>query len=82
LKHWKVDESGFLQRIINGYFQHAQAVVNAPLEINRGGLLKIFSGTRHLGDVESGEKNLGEHLIVKHEIVGIFLEIDRQQNIP
>jgi hypothetical protein len=55
-----------------GDFQHPQAVLSASLEIDRRATFFIAGGTTDLPDPKPKEGGLGDHLVIKDEIIRII----------
>ncbi len=63
-----------------GYPQYSQTVFHAPAEVDAGSLFEVFGRTGHLGNIKPGKDDLGEHLIIEYEVVGILVEVDAFQH--
>src|ERR1700722_4818735 len=61
-----------LQRKLQSRGQNLKTVLHAAAEVNGRGLFEILGGTGNLPNAEAEVHALRQHLIVKHEVVGIF----------
>src|SRR5215468_1948809 len=68
----EVPDPHLLQRKLQSGSQHAETVLDAALEVDRRCFLEIFRGTGNLADAKPEINTLRQHLVVKHEVVGIL----------
>ena len=68
----QIDQTGPLQRELQGCDQHAESVFHAAAEVDGGSFCEILRGTGNFADAEAEVDALGEHLVVEDEVVGIF----------
>src|ERR1019366_3132550 len=72
---------GPLERKLKRGTEHPQSVLHAAPEIDGGGFLEILGGAGNFADAEPEVNALGEHLVVKNEIVAIFSEGQAGQHL-
>src|SRR5207248_319040 len=70
------------QPVIHGRGQTAEAVANAAAKADRGGLGKVTRGATDLSDGVAEPENLGQHLVVKNEIIGVGFQGQSLQQGP
>ena len=71
LRHHQIQPG---QAKLEGHEETPQAVTGAAGKIDRRGLFEIFGRATDLGDGVAVPNNLGEHLVVKNEIVRVGIQ--------
>lgn len=66
-----------LEEKFDGRRKHAEAVFDAPPEVDRGSVFKIFSRAAYLSDSEPEIHRLGKHLVIEYEVIGVLFERKR-----
>src|ERR1035437_6297676 len=72
---------GPLERELKRGTEYPQSVLHAAPEIDGGGVLEILGVAGNFADAEPEVNALGEHLVVKNEIVAIFPEGQAGQHL-
>ena len=69
-----VDPREFLavQEAVDRSPEDAETVEQGALEIDRRGLFEVRGGAADFTDFVTGQQDLGQHLVVEYEIVGIL----------
>ena len=67
-----ISPTALLEEEFHRRSHHPEAVFDAAPEIDGGGLLKIAGGTGDLADGKAEIDHLGQHFVVKNEVVGVF----------
>jgi hypothetical protein len=62
--------------------QYAHPVFHAAAEIDGAGLGEIFGGAGDLPNFKSRVKDLRDHLVIEHKIVGVGVVIDLFEHLP
>src|SRR5437588_1178642 len=70
----QVNQSPLLKGELQSSRQHFKTIFHATPEVDRGRLFEIFRGTGNFSDAKTKVHALREHLVIEHEIVGIFEE--------
>ena len=68
----EVGETALLEEKLHRGGQDSQAVLDAAAEIDGGGLFEIAGGTGDLTEGEAKIDHLGQHFVIKHEVIGVF----------
>jgi hypothetical protein len=66
----------FLKRMFKRGSQNSEAIFHAASKVDGGGAFEVFGWAGDLCNVVTVEKDLGEHLVVEDEIVGISVVVD------
>ena len=59
----------------------AEAVAQRSAEVDRRRLLEVGGGAAHLADLEAGQQDLREHLVVEDEVVGVLEQRQRLEHL-
>src|SRR5258708_1430663 len=68
----KVEQAHPLEGELKRGSEHAEAILHATPEVNGRSLLEVLCWTRDFSDAKAEVYALGEHLIVKDKVVGVF----------
>ena len=74
----KVHQTHSLKYQFQGSRDDSEAVLDGAWKVDGGGFREIFGGAGDLAHAIPEEDALGQHLVVKNEVVGVF----KQRNLP
>src|SRR5215467_9422377 len=79
-KPGKMKKAGLLQSKLHSRAQHAESVLHAAAEIDGRGLSEILRRTGDFSDAKTEVDALRQHLVVEHEVIGIFQQRQLGEN--
>ena len=65
-------QSKSLQSELQGGGQHAESVLHAAAKVDGRSSFEIFGRARNFADAKTEVHALSEHLVIEHEVVGVF----------